>query len=195
MSLLVNTPDSDNQLVRSALHEWTVFRLTCSLHSVHCSLLPEQGKAAEVYFTSEHSFMDLRCATSLRTDECDIIYVCKYIQFKFTSRTLQCTMNGIRSLRTGIMEEYRVMSTSQGTCVRIEQTSEVIRVTYEMCRAVGREDWNWEPLAVESMKLFLLKIFHEDTYKHTAHVRQLAVENIYATWYDEIMLSQQMLEN
>ncbi len=108
MSLLVNTPDSDNQLVRSALHEWTVFRLTCSLHSVHCSLLPEQGKAAEVYFTSEHSFMDLRCATSLRTDECDIIYVCKYIQFKFTSRTLQCTMNGIRSLRTGIMEEYRV---------------------------------------------------------------------------------------
>ncbi len=98
MSLLVNTPDSDNQLVRSALHEWTVFRLTCSLHSVHCSLLPEQGKAAEVYFTSEHSFMDLRCATSLRTDECDIIYVCKYIQFKFTSRTLQCTMNGIRSL-------------------------------------------------------------------------------------------------
>ncbi len=146
MSLLVNTPDSDNQLVRSALHEWTVFRLTCSLHSVHCSLLPEQGKAAEVYFTSEHSFMDLRCATSLRTDECDIIYVCKYIQFKFTSRTLQCTMNGIRSLRTGIMEEYRVMSTSQGTCVRIEQTSEAIRVTYEMCRAVGREDWNWEPL-------------------------------------------------
>ncbi len=146
MSLLVNTPDSDNQLVRSALHEWTVFQLTCSLHSVHCSLLPEQGKAAEVYFTSEHSFMDLRCATSLRTDECDIIYVCKYIQFKFTSRTLQCTMNGIRSLRTGIMEEYRVMSTSQGTCVRIEQTSEVIRVTYEMCRAGGREDWNWEPL-------------------------------------------------
>ncbi len=34
------------------------------------------------------------------------------------------------------MEEYRVMSTSQGTCVRIEQTSEVIRVTYEMCTAV-----------------------------------------------------------
>ncbi len=160
MSLLVNTPDSDNQLVRSALHEWTVFRLTCSLHSVHCSLLPEQGKAAEVYFTSEHSFMDLRCATSLRTDECDIIYVCKYIQFKFTSRTLQCTMNGIRSLRTGIMEEYRVMSTSQGTCVGIEQTSEVIRVTYEMCRAVGREDWNWEPLVYiitwESWAVFAL---------------------------------------
>ncbi len=120
-----------------ALRAWTVFRLTCFLHSVHCSLLPEQGKSVEVYFTSEHSLMDLRCATSSRTDECDIIYVCKYIQFKFTSRTLQCTMNGMRSLQTGIMEEYRVMSTSQGTCVRIEQTSEVIRVTYEMCRGGG----------------------------------------------------------
>ncbi len=96
MSLLVNTPDSDNQLVRSALREWTV-PIDMLPTQCPCSLLPEQGKAAEVYFTSEHSFMDLRCATSLRTDECDIIYVCKYIQFKFTSRTLQCTMNGIRS--------------------------------------------------------------------------------------------------
>ncbi len=39
--------------------------------------------------------MDLRCATSSRTDECDIIYLCKYIQFLFTSCTLQCTLNGI----------------------------------------------------------------------------------------------------
>ncbi len=46
-----------------------------------------------------------------------------------------------------------MMSTSQGTCVQIEQTSEVIRVTYEMCGGGGsggggggggggREDWN-----------------------------------------------------
>ncbi len=35
---LFTTPDSDNQLVRSALRAWTVFRLTCSLHRVHCSL-------------------------------------------------------------------------------------------------------------------------------------------------------------
>ncbi len=55
-------------------------------------------------------------------------------------------MEYIRSLRTGIMAEYPVMSTSQGTCVRIEQTSEAIRVTYEICRAGGREDWNWELL-------------------------------------------------
>ncbi len=50
MSLLVNTPDSYNQLVRSALRAWTVFRLTCSLHSVHWSLLPEQGNPLK--FTS-----------------------------------------------------------------------------------------------------------------------------------------------
>ncbi len=38
MSLFVNTLDSDNQLVRCALHAWTLFRLTCSLHRAHCSL-------------------------------------------------------------------------------------------------------------------------------------------------------------
>ncbi len=81
--------------------------------------------------------MDLRCATSSHTDECEVIYLCKYIQFKFTSRTLICTLNGIRSLRTGIMAEYSVMSTSQGTYVRIEQTSEELRETYEMCRVWG----------------------------------------------------------
>ncbi len=35
------------------------------------------------------------------------------------------------------MTEYPVMFTSQGTYVRIEQTSEAIRVTYEICRAGG----------------------------------------------------------
>ncbi len=30
-----------------------------------------------------------------------------------------------------------MMSTSQGTYVRIEQTSEAIRVTYEICRSGG----------------------------------------------------------
>ncbi len=47
-------------------------------------------------------------------------------------------MEYVSSLRTGIMAEYPVMSTSQGTYVRIEQTSEVIRVTYEICRAGAR---------------------------------------------------------
>ncbi len=141
MSLFVNTPDSDNQLVRSALHAWTVFRLTCSLHRVHCSLLPEQGKSTEVYFISEHSFMDLHCATSSRTDECDIIYLCKYINFNSRLAHLYALrMEYISWLRTGIMAEYPVMSTSPGTCIRIEQTSEVIRVTYEICRAGVRGD-------------------------------------------------------
>ncbi len=55
-------------------------------------------------------------------------------------------MEYIRSLRTGIMAEYPVMSTSQGTCVRIAQTSEAIRVTCEICRAGGCKDWNWASL-------------------------------------------------
>ncbi len=42
--------------------------------------------------------------------------------------------NGTYTLvRAGIMAEYPVMSTSQGTYSRIEQTSEVIRDTYKIC--------------------------------------------------------------
>ncbi len=50
-------------------------------------------------------------------------------------------MQYIRSLRTGIMAEYPVMSTSQGTYLRIEQTSEAIRVRviYEICRTAALE--------------------------------------------------------
>ncbi len=46
-------------------------------------------------------------------------------------------MEHIRSLRTGMMAEYPVKSTSQGTYGRIEQRSEVKRETYKMCRAGG----------------------------------------------------------
>ncbi len=53
------------------------------------------------------------------------------------------------------MAEYPVMSTSQGTYVRIEQTSEAIRVTYEICRAGGGGDWNWEPLDYTNKSNFL----------------------------------------
>ncbi len=44
MSLFVNTPDSDNQLVRSELRAWTLFRLTwsvvdkCNLEQISCLL-------------------------------------------------------------------------------------------------------------------------------------------------------------
>ncbi len=70
----LNTPDSDHQLIRRKFHEWTVFRLTCSLHSVHCSLLPKHEKSVDVYFTSEliYSLIYSRiCATpaSSHTDE------------------------------------------------------------------------------------------------------------------------------
>ncbi len=50
--------------LRSLARSWTEFQLTCSLHRVHCSLLPEQGRSVEVYFTSDHSFTDLRCAAT-----------------------------------------------------------------------------------------------------------------------------------
>ncbi len=75
MSLLVNIPESDNHLIRNPLCAWTVFWLACSLHSLHWFPTPCAGKSVEVYFTLERSFMDLLCATSSRTDECDIIYL------------------------------------------------------------------------------------------------------------------------
>ncbi len=92
------------------------------IHSVHCSLLPEQEKSVVVYFTSEHSIIvctaqRLQARTSVTSYASDI--------YNFKSHSLR------------IMAEYPVMSTSQGTYVRIEQTSEAIRVTYEMCRAGG----------------------------------------------------------
>ncbi len=236
MSLFVNTPDSDNQLVRSALRAWTVFRLTCSLHRVHCSLhrvhcslhsihcslhrvhcslhsihcslhrvhcslhrvhcslhrvhcslhrvhcslhrvhcslhrvhcslhsihcslhrvhcslhsihcslhrvhcslLPEQVKSAEVYFTSKHSFMV--CAAQRLHARTSVTSYTSVNIYNLNSRLAHFNalwMEYIRSLRTGIMAEYPVLSTSQGTYVRTEQTSEAIRVTYEICRAGG----------------------------------------------------------
>ncbi len=135
MSLFVNTPDSDNQLVRSALRAWTVFWLTCSLHSVHCSLLPEQGKSF-----SFKSFSLLHFGTFIHGFALRNVFthgrVWHHINWCLAHFNA-LWMEYIRSLRTGIMAEYPVMSTSQGTYVRIEQTSEVIRVTYKMCRVGG----------------------------------------------------------
>ncbi len=47
----------------------------------------------------------------------------------------------IRSFLTGILAEYPVMSTSQGTYVQIEQKPEVMRETYK-CAEWGGGDWN-----------------------------------------------------
>ncbi len=43
----------------------------------------------------------------------------------------------IRSFLTGILAEYPVMSTSQGTYVQIEQKPEVMRETYKCA------EWGW----------------------------------------------------
>ncbi len=92
-----------------------------------CPLLPTPwaGEAAEVYFTSEHSLMDLRCATSLRTDECDIIYGCniynlnsrlahfnalwmEYVRFELESWRISCDVHfagHLRSNRTNVWSD------------------------------------------------------------------------------------------
>ncbi len=143
----LNTPDSDHQLIRRKFHEWTVFRLTCSLHSVHCSLLPKHEKSVDVYFTSEliYSLIYSRiCAT--QCTQCIYTSVNKSNLNSCLAHFNALWMEHIRSLRTGMMVEYPVKSTSQGTYGRIEQRSEVKRETYKMCRAGGREDWSWKPL-------------------------------------------------
>ncbi len=132
ISLFVKTPDSDNQLVRSALRAWTVFRLT------QCPLLPTPW-AGKIHWSLLHfgTFIHRGFGRSYTAVN---IYNLNSQLAHFNA------LEYIRSLWTGIMAEYSVMSTSQGTYVRIEQTSEAIRVTYEMCRAGECEDWNWEPL-------------------------------------------------
>ncbi len=148
MSLFVNTPDSDNQLVRSALHAWTVFWLTWSLHRVHCSLLPEQGNPLKfTLFRNIHSWICAAQRLHARTSVTSYTSVNIYNFNSCLAHFNALWMEYIRSLRTGIMEEYPVMSTSQGTYVPIEQTSEAIRVTYEIWGGGGDEDWNWEPLS------------------------------------------------
>ncbi len=116
MSLLVNTPDSDNQLVRSKLCAWTVFRLTCSLHSVHCSLLAEQG--ISLNFTSLrniHSWICTMQGLHAWTSVTSYTSVNIYNLNSHLAHFNALWMEYIRSLRTGIMAEYPVMSTSQGT--------------------------------------------------------------------------------
>ncbi len=136
MSHLVNTPDSYNRLVRSELRAWTVFRLTCSLHSVHCS----PSREIRWKFTSLRNIHSWICATQrlhVRTSVTSYTSVNIYNLNSCLAHFNALWMEHIRSLRSGIMAEYPVMSTSQGTYVWIEQTSEAIRETYKMCRAGG----------------------------------------------------------
>ncbi len=75
------------------------------------------------------------------TDECDIIYLCKYIQIKFISHSHALWMEYIRLLRTGIMSEYPVMSTSQGSYVRITNVWSD-KSNIRNVQSGVREDWN-----------------------------------------------------
>ncbi len=88
-------------------------------------------------FRNIHSWI---CATQRLHARTSVTSYTSVNIYNFNSRLAHFNalwMEYIRSLRTGIMAEYIVMSTSQGTYVRIEQTSEAIRVTYEICRVGG----------------------------------------------------------
>ncbi len=124
-------------------------------------LLPTQGPLLPtqcplpslLYFGNIHSWI---CAAQRLHARTSVTSYTSVNIYNFNSRLAHFSalwMEYIRSLRTGIMAEYPVMSTSQGTYDRIEQTSEAIRVTYEICRAGGREDWNWEPLIKGKIKI------------------------------------------
>ncbi len=95
---------------------------------------PWAGKSVEVYFTLEHSFMDctaqrLHARTSVTSYTSDI--------YNLNSRLAHLYALWMEYVRFEL-ESWRniLMSTSQGTYVRIEQTSEAIRVTYQMCVCV-----------------------------------------------------------
>ncbi len=61
MSLLVNTPDSDNQPIRKELCAWTVFPI--DMIAIPCSLLPTPW-AGEIRLSFLHFGMDLRCTAA-----------------------------------------------------------------------------------------------------------------------------------
>ncbi len=148
MSLFVNTPDSDNcLLVVRSMHE-----LCSDWHAPYTwSIAPYSlSRGNPLKFTLFWNIHSWICAAQRLHARTSVPSYTSVNIYNFNSRLAHFNalwMEYIRSLRTGIMVEYPVMSTSQGTYVRIEQTSEAIRVTYKICRAGGREDWNWEPLA------------------------------------------------
>ncbi len=98
-------------------------------------------------------------------------------------------MEYIRSLRTGIMAEYPVMSTSQGTCVRIERTSEAIRVTYEICRGGGGGARGLELRTAGLGRGYFrtlrnCNIIHLPGYHFTSHWSQIKVVLIFLRFID-----------
>ncbi len=131
-----------NSLEVRSVHE-LCFRLTCSLHRVHCSLLPEQGKSVVVYFTSEHSFMVCTAQRlQAQMSECDIKYSTSDI-YNFNSRLAHLYALWMEYIRFEL-ESWR----------NIQWCSLHRALKFEMCRAGGREDWNWEPLVYTRHVIF-----------------------------------------
>ncbi len=97
----------------------SLHRVHCSLHRVHCSLLPEQGNPLMfTLFLNIHSWI---CAAQRLHARTSVTSYTSVNIDNFNSRLAHFNalwMEYIRSLRTGIMEEYPVMSTSQGTYVQ-----------------------------------------------------------------------------
>ncbi len=110
ISLLVNTPDSDNQLVRRELRAWTMFRLIWSLHGVHCFLIPEQGNPLK--FSSLRNIHSWICAALLpamssHTDEwTSYASVTKHNLNSDLAHFNALWMQHLHSFRIGIIAEY-----------------------------------------------------------------------------------------
>ncbi len=76
------------------LVKWLSEQLWRWSHTVRLQMLTAP-RASHMLLTPAvlNSSQHWHCATSSHADECDITYLCKYIQIKLTSRTLQCTLN------------------------------------------------------------------------------------------------------
>ncbi len=104
MSLFVNTPDSDNQLVRSALHAWTV---NCDWHAPYS--LSRGNPLKFTLFRNIHSWI---CAAQRLHARTSVTSYTSVNIYNFNSRLAHFNalwMEYIRSLRTGIMAEYPVI--------------------------------------------------------------------------------------
>ncbi len=83
-----------------------MFRLTCSLHRVHCSLLPEQGNPLK--FTSFRNIHSWICAAHHLHARTSVTSYTSVNIYNFNSRLAHFNalwMEHIRSLRTGILGE------------------------------------------------------------------------------------------
>ncbi len=60
----------------------------------HCPYTVSKSVGNLLKFTSLRNIHSWICAVQRLQTHCDIIYLCKYIQFKLSSCTLKCTLHG-----------------------------------------------------------------------------------------------------